>query len=199
MKTLLADRLALLRHRQHLTLEALARESELTKSYLSKVERGLCTPSIATVVKLARALKLGVGDLLGDGEPAGAICIDRRGTRQPFLMRGAASYKFEPVAGARRFKQMEPFLMRPPRSLPRAIELSEHEGEELIYVLSGKVEVVFPDRKIELGKGDSVYFDSRLPHRSRSIGTALAEALVVINREPPRRYRSGSPFTGKRT
>lgn len=190
MNTNLAGRLTLIRHRRRLTLEDLARQSGLTKSYLSKVERGISAPSIATAVKLARALDLGIGELLGDGEPASAVCIDRQGARPPFRATGTAGYKFEAVAAERRFKQMEPFLMRPPQSLPRDVAFSEHDGEELIFVLSGKVEAIFLDHKIRLSKGDSVYFDSRLLHRLRSMGTRQAEVLVVINREIPRRPRS---------
>lgn len=189
LKSRLGARLALIRRQQGLSLDELARLSDLTKSYLSKIERGLSTPSIASAVKLARALDLGVAELLGEDEPADSICIDRNGKRPPFVASDTAHYRYEPVAAQRRFKQMEPFLMRPPHALPRRVALSEHEGEELIYVLAGRIEVLFPQRKIELAKGDSVYFDSRLAHRSRSTSTKLAEVLVVINRNAGGRLR----------
>ncbi len=188
-KTATLVRLSLIRLQRQLTLEELARQSGLTKSYLSKIERGRSAPSIATVVKLARALNLNVGDLVGDGELSGSLCIERRGARPPFHPAGPAGYKFEPIAASRRFKQMEPFVLRPRKTLPPDVVLTEHEGEELIFVVSGRIEVVFTDQTVKLGKGDSVYLDSSMRHRLCSIGKQQAEVLVVIGRNFHQRSR----------
>jgi mannose-6-phosphate isomerase-like protein (cupin superfamily) len=56
----------------------------------------------------------------------------------------------------------------------------QHPGQELIFVLSGTVEVQFADRRFLLNKDDSVYFDAHVPHRSRSVSVAPAQALVVV-------------------
>jgi quercetin dioxygenase-like cupin family protein len=55
----------------------------------------------------------------------------------------------------------------------------EHDGEEFIFVLSGRVEFETGGRKVVLEPGDSLYFDSSMPHRGRSLGDE-AKALVVI-------------------
>lgn len=59
----MSTRLKLLRQQHGLSLEQLAQRSGLTKSYVSKVERGLSTPSIASALKLARALAVDVAQL----------------------------------------------------------------------------------------------------------------------------------------
>ena len=70
-------RLKLLRKKLGITLEQLADKSGMTKSYLSKVERGLNTPSIAAALKLARALNVNVEELF-DGEQEGQHPAARR-------------------------------------------------------------------------------------------------------------------------
>ena len=83
------------------------------------------------------------------------------------------------VADSKRYKRMEPYIMRPPLQFQDK-RLFEHVGEELMFVLSGSVEVEVSGKSIRLGEGDTLYFDSHLPHRSRSLGNKYAEVLVVI-------------------
>ena len=76
-------RLKLLRKKLGMTLEMLAEKTGMTKSYLSKVERGLNTPSIAAALKLARALNVNVEELFAE-EQAGQsrYSLVRHGQRQ---------------------------------------------------------------------------------------------------------------------
>src|SRR5688572_17350399 len=81
-------RLKRLRELKGVTLEVLAARAGLTKSYLSKVERGMSVPSIATALKLADAFEVGVGDLFGASEGARDYVVVRKGERKPFPGRG---------------------------------------------------------------------------------------------------------------
>jgi quercetin dioxygenase-like cupin family protein len=74
---------------------------------------------------------------------------------------------------------MEPFVMRPPREIASGNAPYRHRGEELIYVLRGKIELTLGDDQVMLAAGDSVYFDASVPHRARAL-SAGAEALVVV-------------------
>jgi mannose-6-phosphate isomerase-like protein (cupin superfamily) len=56
----------------------------------------------------------------------------------------------------------------------------EHMGEELMFVLSGTVEVELSGRAVRLRPGDALYFDAHLPHRSRSVGPKNAQVLVIV-------------------
>jgi transcriptional regulator with XRE-family HTH domain len=153
-----------------MTLDRLAVSSDLTKSYISKVERGLSVPSISTAMKIAVSLELSVGQLLREDQYDDAISVVRRGERPSFMRGGSASgYDYEMLAAGKRFKTMEPFIMRPPLAFQDDRRL-EHGGQEMIFVLSGR----------RLEKGDCVYFDVHVPHRSRSLNGKIAEALVVV-------------------
>ena len=162
-----------------MTLDQLADAAGLTKSYISKVERGLSVPSISTALKIAGTFDLSVGQLLGETQYDDAISIVRRDERPSFMRGGSASgYDYEMLAPSKRFKTMEPFIMRPPLKFQDDRRF-EHGGQEMIFVLSGAIELSFGGQSYKLNSGDCVYFDSHVPHRSRSLNGKAAQALVV--------------------
>ena len=174
----------MLRRERGWTLEALAERAEMTKSYLSKVERGHSTPSIAVAMKLAKALGVDVGELFGDPEGADPIEVSRASGRdldEAVTPPGGSTYLgLAPrIAG----KQMMPFVLYPPRTAARCT-FKEHHGDEFVVVLSGEVELRFPDRVERLAAGDSAYFRGGVPHYLRSLGPEPAEVLAVIAAPP---------------
>jgi transcriptional regulator with XRE-family HTH domain len=179
-RTTLASRIAFLRKQRGMTLDQLADAAGLTKSYISKVERGLSVPSISTALKIAGTFDLSVGQLLGETQYDDAISVVRRDERPSFMRGGSASgYDYEMLAPSKRFKTMEPFIMRPPLKFQDDRHF-EHGGQEMIFVLSGAIELSFGGQSYKLNSGDCVYFDSLIPHRSRSLNGKVAQALVVI-------------------
>jgi transcriptional regulator with XRE-family HTH domain len=173
-------RIAFLRRQQSLSLEDLAQKSGLTKSFLSKLERGLSVPSISTAMALAASFDLTVGQLMGEQQYDDAICVVRKGERPSFMRRGSeVGYDYELLAAGKRFKLMEPYIMHPPLAFQDERRF-EHTGQEFLFVLSGSLEVEFGSKVIGLNAGDAVYFDSNIPHRTRSLKGRIAEALVVV-------------------
>jgi transcriptional regulator with XRE-family HTH domain len=178
--TTLAGRIAFLRRQHGMTLDQLADAAGLTKSYISKVERGLSIPSISTALKIATTFDLSVGQLLGETQYDDAISVVRRGERPSFMRGGSSSgYDYEMLAPGKRFKTMEPFIMRPPLKFQDDRRF-EHGGQEMIFVLSGAIELDFGSHSYTLNSGDCAYFDSHVPHRSRSLNGKVAQALVVV-------------------
>jgi len=178
----LGARLASLRKLNGLTLQQLATRAEITKSYLSKLERGLSSPTIATLLKLARALGLDSEQLIGANSRQDEIVVVKAADRIPFSRSDEREgYIYEAIAASRQSKSMMPFIMCPPHAVDEEKDLVSHAGEELIFLVSGKMEVVFADRRIRMDAGDAIYFDASIPHRSRSIGKLQARALVVVS------------------
>lgn len=177
-----AGRLAAFRTLNGFSLENLAHRSGLTKSYLSKLERGLSQPSIATILKLSRAFGVSSDKLLSETPQGDDIVVVKKDERVPFSrVKGRSGYTYEAIAAHRADKSMTPFVMRPPLGTGAKLDLVNHAGEELVYVISGQIEIVFADRKFTLRAGDSIYFNASIPHRSRSLGKVPAEALVVVS------------------
>jgi transcriptional regulator with XRE-family HTH domain len=172
-------RIRFMRRQRSMSLDRLAGMAGLTKSFLSKIERGLSVPSIATALKVAESFDVSVGQLLGEEQGMESFCVVRKGERRAFMRDRSDGYNYEMLAAGKQLKSMEPFVMRPPFEFQNG-RLFDHVGEEFIFVLSGAMEVEFPNRRITLEAGDALYFESHLPHRSRSLGRKPAEALVVV-------------------
>ncbi|CAM3024500.1 XRE family transcriptional regulator [Prescottella defluvii] len=161
-----------------MTLEALAESTGLTKSYLSKVERGISTPSIAVALKIARALDADVGQLFSDGLDTDTMAVERHDERMP-ADDGPGAAVYDPIAARMVGKAMQPFIVHP--TTEHGADYMEHPGEEFIFVTKGTVEVSIPNQVITLDQGDSLYFDANTPHRVRSVSPARAELVVVVH------------------
>ncbi|MCW3479570.1 XRE family transcriptional regulator [Neisseriaceae bacterium JH1-16] len=170
------------RRQAGLTLEQLSERAALSKGYLSKLERGLATPTIAVALRLSRALAVSLAELypeLGEAEP----CTDdsallRRDATLLLQPQDGAAYRA--LAGAQAGRRMQPLLIYPPAELGETPTLHQHGGEEFFYVLRGTVALHFADETVMLAAGDSLYFDASRAHRTQSVGAEPAEALVVI-------------------
>jgi transcriptional regulator with XRE-family HTH domain len=172
-------RLKILRKQMNLSLQDLADQTELTKSYLSKVERGLSVPSVAVALKLAKALHVEVDQLFDDAPSNDAITVVRVADRVPMGHTGDASGSaYEVLAARAGHKRMLPFVIKPSKDFA-VTEFKEHEGEEFLFVHRGKIEMEFATHKVELATGDCIYFNAQIPHRIRSVG-AVAEVLLIV-------------------
>lgn len=180
--TAISHRLKALRKQHGLSLEQLATRAGLTKSYLSKLERGLAEPSISTVLKLAQSYDISVGQLIGEEASLvdDNISVVRVADRSELSDAASVNgHRYQSLAGKRPLRKMEPFVVHPPRAFREPETTSPHDGEELIFVLKGAVEVLLGDRLERLEAGDSIYFDSSLLHRMRTVSRQMAEVLVV--------------------
>jgi transcriptional regulator with XRE-family HTH domain len=184
----LGRRLSELRMARGLTQDTLAAATGFTKGYLSKIENSKVIPPIGTLVKIARVLKTDLADLFDrqrDDDLAGTICIDRA-RDQHAVIHGRESFGYDYIALAdkRHHKKMEPFVMIFPANVEKDVSF-DHEGEEFMFVIEGKVELTAVidgrTRTWVLSLGDSAYFDSSIPHRGRSL-QGQSRALVMIYR-----------------
>jgi len=172
----LGPRLKAARERAGLTLKALSVATGLSQPFLSRLERGLVSASIANLLQICRALGLPFGRLVADEafSPAPAWAVFRGGG----VPVPADGYSFRPIAPALRNRRMDAFLLDFPRGHGMNLVVA-HEGEELLLVLDGRLRFRFGDEVAELGPGDAVQFDSSLPHSAAAIGVRPARALMV--------------------
>jgi transcriptional regulator with XRE-family HTH domain len=174
-------RLKRLRELKGVTLEELATRAGLTKSYLSKVERGISVPSIATALKVADALSVGVGDLFGVGEADKDFVVVRKDERKAFSRRGEkAGHRYQAITPGQAHGLFETFVDHPPFDEPRGYKRAQHRGKEMIFVIRGSIDIAFPHTSVKLGPGDCIVFSGQIPHRVLSLRPQRAEMLVII-------------------
>ena len=163
-----------------LSQEKLAELSGLTKGYISKIEKSNPAPPLSTLSKIANALNADITILTAEELELPEdidLCIVRKGEGKKISTATLQGYHYEALAYKKKGKNMEPFLLMP------AFEeevVFQHEGEEFMYVMEGVHEFIYRDRKYLLKEGDSIYFDSRIPHTGRSIGKKRARILAVM-------------------
>ncbi len=163
-----------------LSQERLAELSGLTKGYISKIEKSDKAPPFSTLNKIASALNVDVAVLTAEDLDLPEhmnLCIVRKGKGKKISSVNLEGYHYETLAYKKSGKNMEPFIIMP--ALDEEAVFS-HEGEEFMYVLEGKHEFVYDKKKYMLKEGDSIYFDSIIPHTGRSIGKKRAKILAVM-------------------
>ena len=166
-----------------LTLEALARESGFTKSYLSKIENARKVPPIASLARIRRSLDTKVADLLDESTPEDhprrQYSVVRANERQT-VIRGQSVFGYDYKSLVHRLptQHMEPFLFTFPERVGEEV-FFDHEGEEFLFVISGRVRFFLADEELILDPGDALYFNSTVRHRGEAVEGG-AKALVVI-------------------
>ena len=173
------------------SLEALSERSGVPEALIRQIEEQDHIPDLAPLIKIARALGVRLGTLLDDHEDLGPV-ITRAGaagdtarfiTGLPGKEPGAAKddhqgLTFRALAPDKGGRHMEPFIVD---IAPEAEQKkSTHEGEEFIYVLSGKLSLDYGSASQILNEGDSVYYDSIVPHRVVSADNKPVRILAVI-------------------
>ncbi len=161
-----------------MTLEQLAKATDLSRGYLSLLERGLKSPSIGTLMKLAEVLELPL-ERLFDPTASDEVeyAIDRV---DDDVVRSAVP--IQALAAHLSSKMMEPFILRPATGAMRMPTMRHvrHAGEELLYVLEGMVEVELSGERFHLRAGESMYFSGEKEHAISSVGATQAEVLLVV-------------------
>jgi len=182
------ERIAEIRKTYSISREVLAERSGVSADLITRIEDDGHIPDLAPLIKIARGLGVRLGTLLDDHEQLGPV-ICRAGKAasssrfKTGLPEGAAAgghhgMSFNALAADKNSRHMEPFIVTIEADAQQ--EKSTHEGEEFIYVLEGKLALEYGMDKDTLNTGDSVYYDSIVPHRVFSADSNPVKILAVI-------------------
>ncbi|MDX3895171.1 XRE family transcriptional regulator [Pusillimonas sp.] len=166
---------------QGLTLEGLAAKVGFDKGYLSRIENGKKVPPIATLARLATALDTDISSFLSPAARAmrKGVSVVRHSEKRPTVLGGSAfGYDYFALSDATEAHAVQPFLFSFPAEVDK-FTFFQHDGEEFLYVLTGRIEWQVGMEKYVLEAGDAIHFDSRMPHRGHSL-SGEATALVVM-------------------
>lgn len=180
----LGNQVRKLRNKRSLTLQDLAGLTGLSKPNLSQIENNLVTPPIATLLKIATALGVPIGYFFQESPQERNMIVVRKEDRYGVAKGPHIShigYQYEPLAYPKIDKSMEPFIVEMEEREASDIVFNNHRGEEFLYVLHGCLEFYYGEDRVLLAEGDSLYFDSIIPHGYRGVD-GPATTLVVIYR-----------------
>ncbi len=183
-KSKIGDRIKGLRVKREMTIKDVSEKTGLPEDLISKIENQEVSPPLGNIISISEALRASVGELFGDSADS-PFCIVRSGNRKAVSRFGSAEgksghYSYEALGHKKQNRQMEPFLVALAPGDDFTVEPSKHVGEEFIFVLEGQVEVRLSNHVDILEPGDSIYYDSTLPHVVSCHGDTPAKILAVI-------------------
>lgn len=180
----IGEKLKSLREKAGLSISEVAEKSGIPEETLTNIENKNLSPPLGNIVSLATVFDIPVGEFFGDSGDS-PFSIVRSGDRKTISRFSAAyskscGYSYQGLGHQKRNRQMEPFLVTLNPTEEKEIETNQHIGEEFIFILEGKVEVSVLNHKDILYPGDSIYYDSNVPHIISCYGDQPATILAVI-------------------
>ena len=154
-------------------LERVANETGFSVAYLREVEAGKAIPPVGAILQIARALEIDSASLLKETESTLEKRIRAHTQR-------TENYAYTTLTPGAENKHLKAFRVVIEAQQEHKGVGYHHEGEEFDFVLAGKVQVTVGDHVNTLAAGDSLHFNSGIPHKLRSISDERAELLVVI-------------------
>jgi transcriptional regulator with XRE-family HTH domain len=185
-ETEIGKRIREFRLKKNFTLQELADKSGYSKGYLSKVEKSVKAPPVATLSVIARELGVSVSVILGEETKNDSICFVRQNERTLMAKTGEEfGYAYEALANPYPSKHMEPFVLSYP-SDDALKHTFQHDGEEMLFVLQGQMRFRYRNSEFILNKGDCLYFDSGVAHTGEPIGDEPLKTLIVLYTGSPK-------------
>ncbi len=157
-------------------LETLAKITKMDKESVKEIVDGKAEPMVSDLLKIASALSVDIAKLLYDKSFSEKKAIKTTPTDRVVVKR-RDNFRYESLAPYYFGKHMEPFELEIYKT--DNPDMSKHEGEEFHYVLDGKIKIIVGQEEFVLENGDSIYFDSSLPHYVTSI-VDVSKVIVAI-------------------
>ncbi|MCL2807037.1 MAG: XRE family transcriptional regulator [Coriobacteriia bacterium] len=169
-----------------LSPEELAQRCGCDIQVIKDLEAGAVAPSLAPLIKITRSLGVRLGTLLDDEENLGPIFTKASDYQNSTRLKGletqsdAGELSFAALAEGKVSRHMEPFFITLEPSEEVEHTLSAHEGEEWLYALEGSLEIAYGKEVYVLEPGDSIYYDSIVPHQVRSYKGQCAKFVACV-------------------
>ena len=190
-KYAIGAKLRRLRLRKSMGLMELSKHTGLSAALLSKLERDVMHPTLPTLLRIAMVFSVDL-DYFFVAEPKPVLAIVRKRERIRFPDSPGEKktcYYFESLDFPVPERALSSYLAEFEPVETKHLRFHQHPGIELLYVISGNLELHIQDAKHELCEGDAAYFDSNAPHAYRRAGGKHTSALVVTTNTE----RSGGP------
>ncbi|MBC7962088.1 MAG: helix-turn-helix transcriptional regulator [Steroidobacteraceae bacterium] len=184
----IGEKIRALRQQKRLTLQELSELTTLSKPLLSQIENQQVIPPLATLLKIAKGLKIDIHFFFEDeGNRQKYVLTRREDVRddekvpRPVANDVARPYVYHSLAQGLRHKHMEPFLVEFDKREWDDTLFFKHEGdEEFIYITEGELDFHYINEVLRLRAGDSIYYDSSQLHGWVAVGEGKARAVAVM-------------------
>jgi quercetin dioxygenase-like cupin family protein len=150
---------------------------ELSPNTISLIERGVTSPSVSTLHRLAMALGASITSLFDDRVEKAKVILTRADERP---RSGSASVALESLGAGLEEQACDPFLVTLKSGASSGKQVMVHTGHELVFCLQGALEYEVAGENYRLGEGDALLFHADLPHRWRNPNSTPAVFLLIM-------------------
>ena len=185
MKTrTIGQRIRTIMEQQGVDRSELSSRTGLDERFLADICDHDVYPSLTPLLKVSRALGVRLGAFLDEEASRNPLLIRRDERKQELSMLrtrdSEAAVKFYSLGRGKGDRHMEPFFVELMPESSRDKKLSSHEGEEFMVVYAGRVEVAYGRETYLLEAGDSIYYNSMVPHYVSCHGNRIASIYAVL-------------------
>ena len=183
---IVGEKIKALRQEKNITIEDLAERSGLAIEQIERIENNIDLPSLAPLIKIARVLGVRLGTFLDDQDETGPVVCRKKEASDTISFSNNAIHsrrhmEYHSLSKSKADRHMEPFIIDvQPTEESTDFVLSSHEGEEFIMVMEGVMEISYGKHTYLLEEGDSIYYDSIVPHHVHAYEGKAAKILAVI-------------------
>jgi len=183
---IVGEKIKTLREAKQISLADLVERTGLAYEQIERIENNVDIPSLAPLIKIARALGVRLGTFLDDQDGNGAVVCRKEEHSDNTIsfsnnaMTARTHMQYHSLSAAKSDRHMEPFIIDIEVTENTDYELSSHEGEEFIYVMDGAVEISYGKKNHVIEAGDSIYYDSIVPHHVHGFKGQAAKILAVV-------------------
>lgn len=181
-----------LREERGVTLRQLSEKADVSPSTIQKIEKNLISPSLGTVLRIARGLGISIESLL-DSRPESRDVVHLPKEKRTTITVPDLRITLQSLAEGLPDQPFSAVILTIPRGAKMKEREFQHHGEELMFCLKGSVEFTIRDERYLLIAGDSLRFKSHLRHFWRHVGEEEAQLLMIC---APPIYVGRSPDEG---
>jgi quercetin dioxygenase-like cupin family protein/DNA-binding XRE family transcriptional regulator len=178
----IGEKMRALRLRKKMGLVELGQHTGLSPALLSKIERGKMFPTLPTLLRVALVFSVGLNHFFGGGQRRPALAVVRAADRVSFPNRAGArqpAYRFECLDYPVTERLLNAYFVQFEAAGAEQAEPHQHDGAEIVFVISGTLAVTVGSDDHVLQEGDSIYFDPSPAHGYRRVGRRACTAVVV--------------------
>ena len=180
----ISQRIKYFMEKRQINTDDLAVETGLEKTFIETMLAEDVYPPLGPLMKIARTLGVRLGTFLDDQESTDPYVVRKTQRTSKFSVLAeknkTAALNFFSLGMGKTDRHMEPFFVEILPESAKKKDLSSHEGEEWIAVLKGKIEIIYGKETYVLNEGDSVYYNSVVPHYVSCVGDEKAQIHAVI-------------------
>jgi transcriptional regulator with XRE-family HTH domain len=169
---------------KNISVDQLAQQTGLNINFLKQIQEEDIFPSLGPLLKITRALGVRLGTLLDDQVSPDPLIVRSDDPKEEIQMLPdkdkPVALKFFSLGKGKTDRHMEPFFIEIMPESAKEKNLSSHEGEEFIVVVSGEVEVIYGQETHHLKTGDSIYYNSIVPHSVSCKSDEKASIYAVL-------------------